>query len=69
MRSLEFFCTTFFFLIQSSGLLIFAERNNSFIQCEKVLLTKTKSTQTRRSVEHCTPHADGAWQNELGWSQ
>ena len=24
---------------------------------------------TRRSVEHCTPHADGAWLNELGWSQ
>ena len=25
--------------------------------------------RTRRSVEHCTPHADGAWLNELGWSQ
>ena len=24
---------------------------------------------TRRSVEHCTPHADGAWLNELRWSQ
>ena len=24
---------------------------------------------TRRSVEHCTPHADGAGLNELGWSQ
>ena len=24
---------------------------------------------TRRSVEHCTPQADGAWLNELGWSQ
>ena len=24
---------------------------------------------TRSSVEHCTPHADGAWLNELGWSQ
>ena len=24
---------------------------------------------TGRSVEHCTPHADGAWLNELGWSQ
>ena len=24
---------------------------------------------TRRSVEHCTLHADGAWLNELGWSQ
>ena len=27
------------------------------------------NNQTRRSVEHCTPHADGAWLNELGWSQ
>ena len=26
-------------------------------------------TVTRRSVEHCTLHADGAWLNELGWSQ
>ena len=26
------------------------------------------SLKTRRSVEHCTPHADGAWLNELGWS-
>ena len=26
-------------------------------------------SKTRRSVEHCTPHADGAWLNELGWSQ
>ena len=25
--------------------------------------------KTRRSVEHCTPHTDGAWLNELGWSQ
>ena len=25
--------------------------------------------ETRRSVEHCTPHTDGAWLNELGWSQ
>ena len=25
--------------------------------------------RTRCSVEHCTPHADGAWLNELGWSQ
>ena len=23
---------------------------------------------SRCSVEHCTPHADGAWLNELGWS-
>ena len=28
-----------------------------------------KTTTTRRSVKHCTPHADGAWLNELGWSQ
>ena len=28
-----------------------------------------KCSLTRRSVEHCTPHADGAWLNELGWSQ
>ena len=27
------------------------------------------TVKTRRSVEHCTPHADGAWLNELGWSQ
>ena len=25
--------------------------------------------KTRRSVEHCILHADGAWLNELGWSQ
>ena len=25
--------------------------------------------KTRRLVEHCTPHVDGAWLNELGWSQ
>ena len=25
--------------------------------------------KTRCSVEHCTPHADGAWLTELGWSQ
>ena len=31
--------------------------------------TNTGTTQTRRSVEHCTQHADGAWLNELGWSQ
>ena len=28
-----------------------------------------KIYRTRRSVKHCTPHADGAWLNELGWSQ
>ena len=27
------------------------------------------NNKTRCSVEHCTPHADGAWLNELGWSQ
>ena len=30
---------------------------------------KSLTNTTRRSVEHCTPHADGAWLNELGWSQ
>ena len=31
---------------------------------------QTKEQQkTRRSVEHCTLHADGAWLNELGWLQ
>ena len=30
---------------------------------------KKSMKKTRRSVEHCTPHADGAWLNELGWSQ
>ena len=35
-----------------------------------VLTTQAPTTKrTRRSVEHCTPHADGAWLNELGWSQ
>ena len=29
----------------------------------------TSMLETRRSVEHCTPQADGAWLNELGWSQ
>ena len=29
----------------------------------------TLQLATRRSVEHCTPHAVGAWLNELGWSQ
>ena len=28
-----------------------------------------KQNATRRSIEHCTPHAYGAWLNELGWSQ
>ena len=28
-----------------------------------------KTNETRRSVEHCTPHADCAGLNELGWSQ
>ena len=30
---------------------------------------RVNASLTRRSVEHCTPHADGAWLNELGWSQ
>ena len=34
---------------------------------EKNISDNTKAT--RCSVEHCTPHADGAWLNELGWSQ
>ena len=34
------------------------------------VLTQAPTTEgTRRSVEHRTPHADGAWLNELGWSQ
>ena len=31
--------------------------------------TNENNMKTRRSVEHCTPHADGAWLNDLGWSQ
>ena len=34
-----------------------------------ILIIITTTIITRRSVEHCTPHADGAWLNELGWSQ
>ena len=38
--------------------------------CLSINLTQAPTTEgTRRSVEHCTPHADGAWLNELGWSQ
>ena len=37
--------------------------------CHLVNLGEGKTIVTRRSVEHCTPHADGAWLNELGWSQ
>ena len=33
-----------------------------------IAASQTHST-TRRSVEHCTLHADGTWLNELGWSQ
>ena len=39
---------------------------------EEFILTaerRLRAAETRRSVEHCTPHADGAWLNELGWSQ
>ena len=32
-------------------------------------MAKQAKEETRRSVEHCTPHADGAWLNKLGWSQ
>ena len=49
----------------------------SNLMCLLVLRTSLKlnaqknaiKCATRRSVEHCTPHADGAWLNELGWSQ
>ena len=34
----------------------------SFLGC----FFKGVSSTTRRSVEHCTPHTDGAWLNELG---
>ena len=36
---------------------------------KKKICHGVKQYATRRSVEHCTPHADGAWLNELGWSQ
>ena len=37
---------------------------------ERIEMEAQKVTElTRRSVEHCTPHADGAWLNKLGWSQ
>ena len=56
---------------------------NSFIVCTETILFEGShqnmelnefflpsiTYKTRRSVEHCTPHADGAWLNELGWSQ
>ena len=32
-------------------------------------IIRLMTTTTRCSVQHCTPHADGAWLNELGWSQ
>ena len=32
-------------------------------------ISNEQQNKTRLSVEHCTPHADGAWLNELGWSQ
>ena len=34
----------------------------------KTSLAQPDPLPTRRSVEHCTPHADGAWLNELGHS-
>ena len=44
--------------------------NNLLIQ--KLIMNQVELLEilmkTRRSVEHCTPHADGAWLNELGWS-
>ena len=36
---------------------------------EQDFFSKRNNEETRRSVEHCTPHADGVWMNELGWSQ
>ena len=58
------------------------QKNESVYENLMTVLTKFKkmadlgyyiaqeiSSKTRRSVEHCTPHADGAWLNELGWSQ
>ena len=42
----------------------------NFKQIYKVIIGKPhKKYKTRRSVEQCTPHAVGAWLNELGWSQ
>ena len=40
-----------------------------FLFCLPFLSIMFKTPTTRRSVEHCTSHADGAWLNELGWSQ
>ena len=38
---------------------------------QSITLTRSRCAcgVTRRSVEHCTPHVDSAWLNELGWSQ
>ena len=40
-------------------------------ECPSVqkLVKETITFLTRHSIEHCTPHADGAWLTELGWSQ
>ena len=35
----------------------------------EVLSSLCHNKETRRSAEHCNPHADGARLNELGWSQ
>ena len=38
-------------------------------ECLDDQITAKALIKTRRSVEHCNPHADGAWLNELGWSR
>ena len=60
----------------SSSTIIYSSVNYDSLQTEHYCklnaleLCITKSiTKTRRSVEHYYPHADGAWLNELGWSQ
>ena len=41
-----------------------------FAVLDRITSRNDHCNETRRSVEHCTPHAaDGAWLNELGWSQ
>ena len=46
------------------------DEEDPFLAADELALPDLmKTTTTRRSVEHCTPHADGAWLNELGWAQ
>ena len=49
-----------------STFILYKRAYDTFI---KILQKCINKRETRRSVEHCTPHADGAWLNELGWSQ